>query len=62
MKPPTPTIQQVKGKGKDKALGFQEIKDPRIFRHSAHAGGKAVFPTHWSPLSRGYIPDSTPEP
>jgi hypothetical protein len=31
--------------GPDSPLGFQEVEDPRIFRQSAHEGGKAASNT-----------------
>jgi hypothetical protein len=40
-------------KGLDRPLGLQEAEAPRISRQSAHEGGKAVSPTHRSPLSLG---------
>ena len=35
-------------------LGLQEVEAPRIFRQSAHKGGKVVSPTDRSPLLPRY--------
>ena len=41
--------------GLDRPLGVQQVEAPRIFRQSAHEGGKVVNPTHQAPLPRQEI-------
>ena len=36
--------------GLDRPQGFQEVETPRIFKQSAHKGGKVVRPAHWPSL------------
>jgi hypothetical protein len=36
--------------GLGRLLGLQEVEAPRIFRHSAHEGGKVVSPTQPSEM------------
>jgi hypothetical protein len=36
--------------GLDRPLGQQEVEPPKIYRQSAHEGGKVVSPTHRPPL------------
>jgi len=36
--------------GLDRTLGFQEVEAARIYRKSAHEGGKVVSPAHRPPL------------
>jgi hypothetical protein len=43
--------------GLDSPLKLQEFEAPRIFRQSAHQGGKVVSPTHRSPL---HLPQEIP--
>ena len=51
-------LTTLKGKGKAltfKAVGLQEVEDPKVSRQSAHEGGKVVSPKHRLPLpSRRY--------
>ena len=42
--------------GLDRPRGVQEAEIPRIFRHSAHEGGKVVSPTHRPPLPPNSYP------
>jgi len=39
----------------DKHLACQDDEAPRIYRQSAHEGGKVVSPTHRPPLAPGDI-------
>jgi hypothetical protein len=39
----------------ERPLGFQEVETPRIYRQSAHEGGKVVSPTQRPSLPPGRI-------
>jgi hypothetical protein len=42
----------------DRPLGFQNVEDPRIYRQSAHQGGKVDSPTHRPSWPPGRIPST----
>ena len=53
--------RKLKGKsylitGLDRPLRLQEFEAPRIYKQSAHEGGKVVSPTHRPPLPPDHIP------